>query len=62
MNSSSGRFIITVLAFAALFASMKTSSAQPAGFNYDESKVQPYTLPDPLVLENGKPVTTVRQW
>ena len=24
--------------------------------NYDESKVAPFTLPDPLVLANGKPV------
>ena len=32
------------------------------GFNYDESKVPDYTLPDPLIAEDGSSVTTVRQW
>ena len=31
-------------------------------YNYDESKVGSYTLPDPLVLENGRPVTTAKVW
>ena len=62
MNSSSVRRITAVLTVAALFASMKNSSAQPAGFNYDESKVKPYSLPDPLLLDNGRRVTTSRQW
>src|SRR5687768_7592481 len=30
--------------------------------NYDESKVPPYTLPDPLVLSNGKKVGNARTW
>ncbi len=30
--------------------------------NYDESKVPPYTLPDPLVMTNGKAVTTKKEW
>jgi hypothetical protein len=31
--------------------------------NYDESKANPYpNLPDPLVLKNGKKVTTARTW
>lgn len=30
--------------------------------NYDESKVAPYTLPDPLVLTNGQPVRTAATW
>lgn len=30
--------------------------------NYDESKVRPYTLPDPLVLSNGKPVRDASTW
>lgn len=41
---------------------MKTARAQSAGFNYDEAKVPAYTLPDPLIANNGKPVTTARQW
>lgn len=30
--------------------------------NYDEAKVQPYQLPDPLVLANGQPVTDAETW
>ncbi len=30
--------------------------------NYDESKVKPYTLPDPLVLSNGEPVRDAATW
>jgi hypothetical protein len=30
--------------------------------NYTEEKVPAYTLPDPLVLTNGKKVTTVEMW
>jgi hypothetical protein len=30
--------------------------------NYDEAKVGAYTLPDPLVLQNGQPVRTPEQW
>src|ERR1017187_10150306 len=34
----------------------------PHAANYDESKVAPYTLPDPLVLKNGKKVKTAKMW
>ena len=34
----------------------------PNAANFDESKVAPYTLPDPLRLKNGKPVDTVEVW
>lgn len=30
--------------------------------NTDESKVQPYTLPDPLKMPDGKQVTTSKEW
>jgi len=30
--------------------------------NSDESKVPPYTLPDPLILKNGKNVTDAKTW
>src|SRR5262245_23642689 len=30
--------------------------------NYDEAKVGTYTLPDPMVLQSGKPVRTAEQW
>jgi len=35
----------------------------PNAANYDESKGNPYPeLPDPLKLDNGKPVKTAKQW
>src|SRR2546426_463331 len=36
--------------------------AQGPSANYDESKVGSYTLPDPLVFNNGKPVRTASDW
>jgi hypothetical protein len=36
--------------------------AQPPDANYDESKVPAYRLPDPLLFENGRRVTTWRMW
>ena len=36
--------------------------AQPAGTNFDESKVPPYTLPDPLVLADGRAVRDAKTW
>lgn len=35
-----------------------TVSAAPEAFNYDEAKVRPYSLPDPLRLEDGTVVRT----
>lgn len=35
----------------------------PNAANYDEAKANPYPhLPDPLILKNGKKVTTAKQW
>lgn len=36
--------------------------AQKIPVNYDESQMPTYTLPNPLVLSNGKPVTSVSVW
>ncbi len=47
---------------ALLLAMTATAFAQPRGFNYDESKVPEYTLPDPLVMQDGTKVTTAEQW
>jgi len=38
------------------------TAAQAPEANYDESRVPKYTLPDPLVMENGDRVTTAAQW
>ena len=54
------------LRFAILLsiASVVVSDAQSQKFvaNYDESKIPAFTLPDPLVCEDGTPVTTAEQW
>lgn len=36
--------------------------AQQPGFNYDESKVPDYELPDPLRFDDGSPVETPAAW
>ena len=48
--------LVVVLLFAGALV------AQPEGFNYDESKVPEYTLPDPLIFANGQPVNDARTW
>lgn len=39
-----------------------SAGAQPSGYNYDESKVAPYTLPDVLLLPDGKRLNNRSQW
>src|SRR5436190_10750427 len=36
--------------------------AQDSSVNYDESKVPPYTLPDPLMGQDGRRITSTRRW
>ena len=38
------------------------SEAQPAGANYEESEVRPYTLPDALTASDGAQIKTAKQW
>jgi hypothetical protein len=37
-------------------------SPRPKNVNYDEDRVRPYTLPDPLVHFDGRPVESAEQW
>jgi hypothetical protein len=56
------RWIEAILALAFLSSTaMKTSGQEPV-INYDESKVGPYTLPDPLVSADGRKVISAAQW
>ena len=48
-------FLLTGLALLSFAA-----NAQP--FNYDESKVPKFKLPNPLLMEDGTRVTTTEQW
>jgi len=41
---------------------VKTFSERPGGFNYVEGKVPDYTLPDPLVTQDGTPVSSPQTW
>ena len=45
-----------------LLAAVLCGAAQWRAYNYDESKVGAYTLPDALVTEKGRPVRTARDW
>lgn len=54
---------------AALYAQTAPPPPRPAPavvagipVNYDQTKVGTYTLPDPLLLENGKPVKNAKTW
>ncbi len=42
--------------------SVSAASAPIPGFNYDERKVPPYTLPDPLVMRDGTVVREAATW
>ena len=50
-------FLFVLLLFGAASA-----FAQPQGFNYDETKVPSFTLPDPLVLADGEKVVDAKTW
>lgn len=45
-----------------LAATVAVTTSASAGFNYDESKVPPYTLPDLLTCADGSKVTTAADW
>ena len=63
-NMMTKRFQMLTAAFIPLLVAGIAGSAagQTPGFNYDESKVPDYKLPDPLVFNSGKAVTSAKQW
>lgn len=54
--------VVACLLVALGWTSMNDARAQPADANYDEAKVPQYSLPDPLKLLNGEPVTDAETW
>ena len=56
--------IALLISCAANAQTEKAPASEVAGIpvNYDEAKVGTYTLPDPLVLANGKPVRDAKTW
>ena len=53
------RFFVVVCLLCAVAT---IASAKRRNINYDESKMAPYTLPDPLLCNDGTKVTTTEQW
>ncbi len=53
---------LTILATLTGLVAPGAILAQPKGFNYDESKVPSYSLPDPLLDQSGKPVKDAATW
>ena len=45
-----------------LFQVFILSNAQQPGVNYDESKIPAYTLPDPLIFNDGSRVSSKEDW
>jgi hypothetical protein len=52
------KYVFTVLIMLACLS----ASPQPEGFNYDESKVPQFVLPDPLAMRGGRKVKSVKVW
>ena len=51
-----------VLAVQFLWIHSAVHAGQPLIINYDESKIPNYTLPDPLITENGARIQTASAW
>lgn len=62
MNPASLRLSFLVTSLLVLPASLPLAWAQPKGFNYDEAKVPAYTLPNPLLREEGLKVLDAEGW
>jgi len=58
------KFVTLLLVFGYLLGSGQNAPEKVAGIpvNYDEASVKPYTLPDPLVLPDGKKVSDAETW
>jgi len=60
MTKSTNRCLRVYLLIVALSCCSHAQRSQNA--NYDESKVGTYTLPDPLIFNDGKPVRNASDW
>ncbi|HUT34692.1 MAG TPA: acetylxylan esterase [Planctomycetota bacterium] len=57
-----GEFLGTLGVVVAILPLALAVSDAEAGANYDEAKVPKYTLPDPLVMQDGTKVTSAELW
>jgi len=55
-------FQLSTCIAVALLSHRMLSQDRPESINYDESKVPPYVLPDPLVTASGSKVKDAREW
>lgn len=55
-------FILTLPEMSKAQQTSSASSHPPGAVNYDEAKVPPYTLPDPLRFADGAQVTDAQTW
>jgi dienelactone hydrolase len=62
MHAAISVLTLAVLAQAQAPGPMRTADKTGHVSNYDESKVKPYTLPDPLVMVNGTRVSDAKTW
>lgn len=62
MRSVSNIFLRFVAVVCLLCSIATTSEAKRRNINNDESKIVPYTLPDPLLCNDGTKVTSTEQW
>jgi len=62
MNCSVIPAMLPALLFSLALFITNPADAQPSKYNYDESKVPQYTLPDPLTFDSGQRVTSSEQW
>jgi hypothetical protein len=60
--SKASILLLVLLPNLAAFAQEPQLPTNYPNAQYDESKVPQYTLPDPLVLLNGKRVTSIKTW
>lgn len=56
------RNVVPALALACFAANAQTAKPPAIPVNYDEAQVGAYTLPDPLVLSNGRRVRDAKTW
>jgi len=59
---AAARSYVTMLVGALVMLSSHEAEAQKPKVNYDEAGVKPYTLPDALVTEKGRSVTSAELW
>ena len=56
------RWVLWMAGWGMLAVGMAAGQRHTVGYNYDEAKIPPYTMLDPLVMRDGRAVTTATMW